>query len=247
MRKAVQLKLVDGFEGAITGLRLADLIQLKANNRFTGCIWVEFGKRRGEIYFHEGEIFHAEKGNLRGEEAFHGIMRWPGGRFTVLSQVGSVERTIDRNWRFLLMESHRLMDEIRGVAAETGARGKRREPAGSSSGVAARIRAVPDVTAAIMADSAGNPAGGENTADTRGIAAQAAMLARFGDRLGDLLSLGGTTSALRAAPTGHLFVFSGPDRLLAITARGESSPTTVEAAIRRAAGQTGVRSSESCS
>ena len=247
MRKAVQFKLVDGFEGAITGLRLADLIQLKANNRFTGCIWVEFGKRRGEIYFHEGEIFHAEKGDLRGEEAFHRIMRWPGGRFTVLSRVGSVERTINRNWRFLLMESHRLMDEIREVTPKTGARGKRQEPASGRSGVAGRIQAIPDVTAAVMADGAGNPAGGKDTADTHGIAAQAAKLARFGDRLGDLFGLGAATSALRAAPTGHLFVFSGPDRFLAITARGESSPTAVEAAIRRAAGQTGVRSSESCS
>lgn len=244
MRDAVQGKLVDGFEGAITGLRLADLIQLKANNRFTGCIWVEFGKRRGEIYFRDGEIFHAEKGELRGEEAFHRIMRWPGGRFTVLSRVGSTERTIERSWRFLLMESHRLMDEIRSAVPGTVSPGTQKRPADTLS---ARIAAIPEVTVAVMTDRAGNPACGADSADTRAIASGAVTLARFADHLGALLGLGGATSALRAAPTGHLFVFAGPTRLLAITARGEKPPMAVEAAVRRAAGQAGIRSSGSCS
>ena len=59
-----------GFEGGISGLGLADLLQLKAQHRFSGCFRIQYQSEQGRIFFREGEIVHAEQGALSGEAAF---------------------------------------------------------------------------------------------------------------------------------------------------------------------------------
>ena len=40
---------VSGFQGEIAGLSLADVIQIKGHNRYSGCITVEYQDHRGAI------------------------------------------------------------------------------------------------------------------------------------------------------------------------------------------------------
>ena len=73
-----QREVPAGFEGAVAGLTLPDVIQMNALNRFSGCISVHFGQHAGLIFFRDGEIIHAEQGEKTGEDAFYEILQWPG-------------------------------------------------------------------------------------------------------------------------------------------------------------------------
>lgn len=213
----------DGFEGAVTGLSLADLIQLKGNNRFSGCISVEYGGRQGTIFFRDGEIIHAEKGGIAGEDAFYRIMRWPGGRFTVLPKVTTTSHTIDRGWRYLLLESHRLIDESRQAEP----------PKPPRKGMISRLAELPEVSEALFVDKNGLPVGEEGPAAEE-LAARGFLLARLGDRLGKRLGQSGTTTAVLEGRDDHLFVFTGKNHYLAVKATGRHRPSAVEESIHRA-------------
>src|SRR6185369_5000208 len=90
----VQSDNTRGFKGAVAGLPLSDVIQLKGHNMFTGCIFVEYGEKRGVIYFQDGEIVHAEQGNVEGEKAFFEIIKWPGGKFDIEAKITAERHTI---------------------------------------------------------------------------------------------------------------------------------------------------------
>lgn len=64
---------------------------------------------RGTVFFRNGEVVHAEAGQLTGEEAFYEILSWEVGVFECDTTPGQVE-TIRENWDFLLMESMRRID-----------------------------------------------------------------------------------------------------------------------------------------
>src|SRR5690242_11430318 len=100
-----------GYSGAVVGLTLSDVIQLKGYNRFTGCLAVENGGMAGKIYFREGEMIHAERGVQSGKDAFHQIFLWPNGKFQTYPNVSTTNQTITESWKLLLMEAHQLLDE----------------------------------------------------------------------------------------------------------------------------------------
>ncbi|HSR36943.1 MAG TPA: DUF4388 domain-containing protein, partial [Desulfurivibrionaceae bacterium] len=74
---------ISGFQGEIAGLSLADVIQLKGHNKYSGCITVEYRSKQGAIYFVDGDIIHAEQGGHSGEDAIYEILKWPGGTFNL--------------------------------------------------------------------------------------------------------------------------------------------------------------------
>src|SRR3990172_11778412 len=107
----------NGFEGEVVGLGLSDVIQLNANNRFSGCIAVGYEQSRGLLFFRDGEIIHAEQDGKVGEEAFCCIVGWPGGRFSVQPNVATTRSSIQKSWQHLLLDAHRLLDERRAHQA----------------------------------------------------------------------------------------------------------------------------------
>ena len=78
----------DGFEVGVAGLGLADLLQLNAQRRFSGRFRIACEDRLGVIFFRDGEIVHAERGELVGEEAFREVLAWPRGRRGVAARSG---------------------------------------------------------------------------------------------------------------------------------------------------------------
>lgn len=70
---------------------------------------VRSGTRKGLIVVREGEITHAETGDLRGEEAFYEIIAWELGIFEC-DTVPVETETIHESWDFLLMESMRRLE-----------------------------------------------------------------------------------------------------------------------------------------
>jgi two-component system, chemotaxis family, protein-glutamate methylesterase/glutaminase len=72
-------------------------------------VHVRSGLQRGLICFRQGEIIHAETGNIEGEEAFYQILSWELGSFDSDEESPRAE-TIQENWDFLLMESMRRLE-----------------------------------------------------------------------------------------------------------------------------------------
>jgi DNA-binding response OmpR family regulator len=113
------------FQGTLSDLHIADIIQLKCMSGATATI--EFTGPRGEkarVFFENGQVRHATAPGQEGMAAFNEIMSWKGGQISEVA-ADSHARTIDLDWQVLLMESVRKLDEA-------GARPRAAEPKPSS-------------------------------------------------------------------------------------------------------------------
>ncbi len=101
------------FQGTLSDLHMADVIQLKCMSGATAA--VEFTGPKGEkgrIFFQNGQVRHATAPGKEGVAAFNEIVTWKGGRISELA-AESKERTINLDWQVLLMEAMRKIDEAR--------------------------------------------------------------------------------------------------------------------------------------
>jgi DNA-binding response OmpR family regulator len=110
------------FQGTLSDLHVADIIQLKCISGATSML--EFTGPRGEkarVYFEQGQVRHAVTGDKQGLEAFNQIVDWQGGKISEVPVPHGIPRTIDLDWQVLLMEAVRKMDENRGAQAQAAA------------------------------------------------------------------------------------------------------------------------------
>jgi DNA-binding response OmpR family regulator len=99
------------FQGTLSDLHMADIIQLKCMSGATAAI--EFTGPTGEkgrVFFENGQIRHATAQGKEGIAAFNEIVTWKGGRISEVT-ADSTARTIDLDWQVLLMEAMRKIDE----------------------------------------------------------------------------------------------------------------------------------------
>lgn len=220
----------EGFEGSVAGLGLADVIELSANNRFSGCVSVRHDLATGAIFFRDGEVIHAEQDGIRGEEAFYVILGWPGGTFSVEPNVATTSRTIQRNWKFLLMEAHRLMDERRSGRPQTPPP----IPAAASGGGSTmqRIRHIHGVAYAVLLGKDGARVG-DDSYEAETLEGQTAFLAMLGKRLGEIFHLGEAMVATVQGTQQHLLLMASRTHDVSVLVRGDEQPGAVEAEIRR--------------
>jgi len=100
------------FQGTLSDLHLADIIQLKCMSGSSAAL--QFTGPQGEkarVYFESGQVRHATAPGKEGVAAFNQIVRWKGGQISEVSGAGQSPRTIDLDWQILLMEAVRQMDE----------------------------------------------------------------------------------------------------------------------------------------
>jgi CheY-like chemotaxis protein/predicted regulator of Ras-like GTPase activity (Roadblock/LC7/MglB family) len=102
-----------GFKGTITDFQLSDLIQMNCLGRVTSALYVSQDENRGVIYFSEGNIVHAEYGEIEGEDALYEMLSWSGGNFTSKRGEEAKKETIIKGWQSLLIEGMRRLDEHR--------------------------------------------------------------------------------------------------------------------------------------
>lgn len=101
----------EGFEGRISDFQLSDLIQMNCLGRLTNAITVETSHKDGIIYFEDGNIIHAEVGNVDGENAFYEIIGWKGGQFAINKGAKTNKESILKGWQSLMLEGMRRSDE----------------------------------------------------------------------------------------------------------------------------------------
>lgn len=226
---------VSGFEGAVAGLPLTDVIQLKGQNRFSGCISVEYLHKQGMIFFRDGEIIHAEQGGMTGNRALYEIVCWPGGRFAIQPKVTTTGRTIQQSISYLLLEAHRLLDEARaGIVPsadpedDAGKNGQRR-----MSKIAERLLQIAGVAYAVLMKNDGAPLE-DDSFEAEALAGKGLGVAAAGNHLGEAFGLGALKSAAVQAKATQLLVFEAKGHYISIAVRAESPLAQVEADIRSA-------------
>jgi hypothetical protein len=91
---------------------LADILQLISSNQKTGIFSTLSDDMQVELFFKEGNLFHASSKDLAGQEAFFVAMAITSGRFQFEeTEELSAEQTIDGSTQFLILEALRQIDE----------------------------------------------------------------------------------------------------------------------------------------
>lgn len=91
-----------GFKGSIETAGIHDLVQLYCSNKSNSSLCISRRETMGTIYFRDGDIVHAECGQLYGERAFYNMLNWNNGTFKVRHDDIPMKRTISRDWKTLL-------------------------------------------------------------------------------------------------------------------------------------------------
>ncbi len=106
------------FQGTLSDLHVADIIQLKCISGATSML--EFTGPHGEkarVYFENGQVRHATAPGKEGMAAFNEIVDWAGGKISEVPVPYGTPHTIHLDWQVLLMEAVREIDESRAAAA----------------------------------------------------------------------------------------------------------------------------------
>lgn len=108
------------FQGTLSDLHIADIIQLKCISGATSML--EFTGPRGEkarVYFENGQVRHATTPGKEGLAAFNEIVDWKGGVISEVPVPHGTPHTIDLEWQVLLMEAVRTIDESRNSESQS--------------------------------------------------------------------------------------------------------------------------------
>jgi DNA-binding response OmpR family regulator len=102
------------FQGTLSDLHLADIIQLKCMAGSSAALqFIGPGGEKARVYFDAGQVRHATAPGKEGVAAFNEIVSWKGGQISEVSGAPPSPRTIDLDWQMLLMDAVRHMDETR--------------------------------------------------------------------------------------------------------------------------------------
>jgi len=119
------LRPQEGFRGVLRRVGLQEVLQLECLGRKSSVLEVTGAGRRGKIFIREGDIIHAQIGEIKGEPAFNRLMSIEGGDFALKPFNEPPEQTINSQWEMLIMEAARVKDEVpeslEDSAAETAA------------------------------------------------------------------------------------------------------------------------------
>ena len=111
LKQLVRLQPAEGFHGMLRRVGLQDVLQMECLARSSSVLEISTSHARGSVFVQDGQVVHAQVGNLAGEEAFNHLMALAGGNFNLKPFSEPPARTIKSSWEFLLMEAARLLDE----------------------------------------------------------------------------------------------------------------------------------------
>jgi CheY-like chemotaxis protein len=106
----------EGFRGMMRQVGLQDVLQMECLGVKSSVLEIFTAKVRGKVFIQNGNIIHAESGQLKGDVALYSLLALRGGGFNLMPFSEPGEHSIEGSWEFLLMEAARLRDE-QGVAA----------------------------------------------------------------------------------------------------------------------------------
>jgi twitching motility two-component system response regulator PilH len=109
--------------GSLSHMDLPGVLQMLAHSRQTGSLYINAGSIDGIVFFENGNVTHAELGDLIGEEAVVSIVKYcntvEAGSYKFLPGESAGTHTVLRSATELMLEALRELDE----AAQDGADG----------------------------------------------------------------------------------------------------------------------------
>jgi len=99
------------FQGSLSDLPLADIVQLVAVSGKTGMFSLTRANENGAVYLQNGQITHARVGDVEGEDAIYALALWTSGTFQFSPGSEGDKQTITRSNTNLLIEAARRSDE----------------------------------------------------------------------------------------------------------------------------------------
>jgi hypothetical protein len=99
------------FQGSLSDLPLADIVQLVAVSGKTGMFSLTRVNEHGAVFLQNGQITHARVGDIEGEDAIYALALWTSGTFQFSPGSEGDKQTITRSNTNLLIEAARRSDE----------------------------------------------------------------------------------------------------------------------------------------
>jgi len=97
--------------GNLAQMNVLDLLQSLDMGRKTCALTLANDGDMCRMYFTEGQINHAQYGDLRGDTAVYKVITWAAGTFEIDFAGSSSEQTTTQSTQGLLLEGLRLLDE----------------------------------------------------------------------------------------------------------------------------------------
>jgi CheY-like chemotaxis protein len=114
--------------GASARAGLVEIVRLECASGNSRLIDVTAGDASGLVYIKAGSILHAEAPGRRGQSAFTFLASHPEAQFVLKEFVDPPERSVTRQWEFLVMESFQLRDQLAQAALEAKRKESSPEP-----------------------------------------------------------------------------------------------------------------------
>ncbi len=114
---------------------LAEMLQMYCQAKRTGSLSYSTGDQAGSLFFHHGQLVHAECQGFEGESAVYKMLQQPGGSIDFDESVLPGKRTISLTWEQLLIQSAMLADQGLDFAEME----QQKQPEASASVVQSRI------------------------------------------------------------------------------------------------------------
>ncbi len=188
-QQAKKLFVSGGFEGAISGLPLTDVLQLMQQNRFTGSLRVRRDAEEGQLFFREGRLFHAALGRLSGDQACYQMLNWESGCFEVETKITTTSNSIDKPLNFLLLEACRQQDETPEDVVNDEVSTPPQAKITHVEKMLTALRKLPQVLEVLVVDRNGRKQDSQMESE-EGLATDGEFLAMTGRRFGQLLGVG---------------------------------------------------------
>ncbi len=98
-------------QGSLRDVNLPNLIELARQMGGLVAIRVTYPDGEGHVYLEQGEVVHASLGQWQGEDALRRLFPLQEGEFALQMGIQPPERTIQKRWNTLLLETLQALDE----------------------------------------------------------------------------------------------------------------------------------------
>lgn len=109
--EAPQAAAPRGFDVRLPSAQLGDLIQINCVNRVRGAFRVSSGPHEGHLFFDQGQLIHADFGDVTGLDAVVSMLGWQGGTIEPCRAAWPRESSIDMGADALLLRAAQRIDE----------------------------------------------------------------------------------------------------------------------------------------
>ena len=218
-------------EGNLKMMSLASIIQINCEERNRAQLTLNHQGNEGTIFFQDGEMIHAESGNLSGEDAIYSLLTWENGSFQVKMGLEPESRTIDKPWSGLLLEGMRRIDE--STAGWTSEWEEENIPPHVNQGsdvpekISKAICSHRDVQSSLIISPDGTIITQEQSEDPDGESNLAVFIQEKADLIGSLLEAGVFERAVLTGSNKRMYLQSLDDSCLVLSLSVRSSAESV--------------------